>query len=60
MTNKSNSAEPAVTSDPRTMEFSESASELKRTVWPKIRGCARNVRAVAADPVNAIMSCPDS
>jgi hypothetical protein len=57
-TNRSNSSVPGAASGPRIEQLSESASALKRTASPITVGWPRRRRAVAADPVKAMVSCP--
>ena len=56
--NRSNSAVPGAAAGASTAALSESASTLSRTARSSTQGCARRARAVAAEPVKAMLSCP--
>ena len=56
--NRSNSGVPGTAQGASTAALSESASALNRTARSSTPGCARSRRAVAAEPVKAMLSCP--
>jgi hypothetical protein len=58
VTNSRNSSLPGSASGPRMEQFSESASALNRTASRTTVGWQRSLRAVAAEPVKAMVSCP--